>query len=165
MCLYFTFLIGGFAVGIPPICGFMSALLQYFFLVFFSWMAVEAVWLYLKLVVVTGSQSLTSKFMLKAGLSAWCKQSLIYISCIVYLEGLLVHSWVDSAFSDSCVCIMRMLCPCSAALYDCSRQCWSRIPVLQQPILVNDLYSNSKMNVCERNYRLIFSVGEDILAH
>ncbi|XP_064387685.1 adhesion G-protein coupled receptor G6-like [Halichondria panicea] len=79
MCLYFTFLIGGFAVGIPPICGFMSALLQYFFLVFFSWMAVEAVWLYLKLVVVTGSQSLTSKFMLKAGLSAWLLPFMIVV--------------------------------------------------------------------------------------
>ena len=79
MCLYVTFLIGGFTVGVPPLCGFMSALLQYFFLVFFSWTVVEAVWLYLKLVVVMGSQSLTSKFVLKAGLSAWCKQSLMCV--------------------------------------------------------------------------------------
>ena len=79
MFLYFTFLIGGFTVGVPPLCGLMSALLQYFFLVFFSWMAVEAVWLYLKLVVIMGSQSLTSKFMLKAGIPAWCKQSLIML--------------------------------------------------------------------------------------
>ncbi|XP_064387545.1 latrophilin-like protein 1 isoform X4 [Halichondria panicea] len=71
ICLYFTFLIGGFTVGVPPLCGVMSALLQYFFLVFFSWMAVEAVWLYIKLVMVMGSDSLTSKFMLKAGLPAW----------------------------------------------------------------------------------------------
>ncbi len=75
LCLYVTFLIGGFTVSVPPLCGVTSALLQYFFLVFFSWTAVEAVWLYLKLVVVMGSQSLTSKFVLKAGLSAWCKQS------------------------------------------------------------------------------------------
>ncbi len=76
LCLYVTFLIGRFTVGVPPLCGVMSALLQYFFLVFFSWMVVEAVWLYVKLVVVMGSESLTSKFMLKAGLPAWCKQSL-----------------------------------------------------------------------------------------
>ena len=85
MFLYFTFLIGGFTVGVPPLCGVMSALLQYFFLVFFSWSAVEAVWLYLKLVVVMGSQSLTSKFMLKAGIPAWCKLSLIIIMCVLFI--------------------------------------------------------------------------------
>ncbi|XP_064387646.1 adhesion G-protein coupled receptor G6-like isoform X2 [Halichondria panicea] len=79
ICLYFTFLIGGFTVGVPPLCGLMSALLQYFFLVFFSWTAVEAVWLYLKLVVIMGSQSLTSKFMLKAGLSAWLLPFIIVV--------------------------------------------------------------------------------------
>ncbi len=83
ICLYVTFLIGGFTVGVPPLCGLMSALLQYFFLVFFSWTAVEAVWLYLKLAVVMGSQSLTSKFLLKAGLPAWCKLSLIIIMFVL----------------------------------------------------------------------------------
>ncbi|XP_064387798.1 adhesion G-protein coupled receptor G6-like isoform X1 [Halichondria panicea] len=84
ICLYLTFLIGGFTVGVPPLCGLMSALLQYFFLVFFSWMAVEAVWLYIKLVVVMGSDSLTSKFMLKAGLPAWYKHSLQCVFIIFY---------------------------------------------------------------------------------
>ncbi len=97
MCLYFTFLIGGFTVGVPPLCGVMSALLQYFFLVFFSWVAVESVWLYLKLVVVLGSQSLTAKFVLKAGLSAWCKQ----VYCIIR-DFLCAHSIMHSV----CCCII-----------------------------------------------------------
>ena len=73
MGLYITFLIAGLATGVPVLCGIISALLQYFILVFFSWTAVESVWLYLKLVKVFGSPSFTSKYMLKAGFPAWCK--------------------------------------------------------------------------------------------
>ena len=56
---------------IPILCGISSALLHYFLLVFFGWTAVEAVWLYLKLVKIFGVQSVTSKFNLKAGIPTW----------------------------------------------------------------------------------------------
>ena len=46
------FLIGGHVTAIPILCGISSALLQYFTLASFGWTAVEAVWLYLKLVKV-----------------------------------------------------------------------------------------------------------------
>ena len=59
--------------SVPAICGISSALLHYFLLVFFGWTAVEAVWLYLKLVKVFGIQSVTSKYILKAGIPTWGK--------------------------------------------------------------------------------------------
>ena len=57
--------------SITILCGVSSALLHYFLLVFFGWTAVEAVWLYIKLVKVFGIQSITSKFTLKAGIPTW----------------------------------------------------------------------------------------------
>lgn len=57
--------------SVPILCGISSALLHYFLLAFFGWTAVEAVWLYLKLVKVFGIQSITSKFILKAGIPTW----------------------------------------------------------------------------------------------
>ncbi len=57
--------------SVSILCGIISALLHYFLLVFFGWTAVEAVWLYLKLVKVFGIQSVTSKFILKAGIPTW----------------------------------------------------------------------------------------------
>ena len=77
MGLYIIFLIAGHATGVPVLCGIVSALLQYFILVFFSWTAVESVWLYLKLVKVFGSNSFTSKYILKAGLPAW-REGIVY---------------------------------------------------------------------------------------
>ena len=73
MALYITFLLGGFVTEIAELCGLVSALLQYFFLVFFAWTAIESVWLYLKLVAVLGTETYSSRYMLKAGLPAWCK--------------------------------------------------------------------------------------------
>ena len=73
LALYVTFLLGGFVTEVPGFCGLVSALLQYFFLVFFAWTAVESVWLYFKLVAVLGADTFSSRYMLKAGLPAWCK--------------------------------------------------------------------------------------------
>ena len=73
LSLYIFFLIGGHVTSIPALCGISSALLHYFLLVFFAWTAVEAVWLYLNLVKVFGIRSFTTKFTLKSGLPAWCK--------------------------------------------------------------------------------------------
>ncbi|XP_064387511.1 uncharacterized protein LOC135335851 isoform X2 [Halichondria panicea] len=114
ICLYVTFLIGGFTVGVPPLCGIMSALLQYFFLVFFSWAAVEAVWLYLKLVVVMGSQSLTSKFMLKAGLPAW---SVVLLNGLSILDSFFLLSL--STYSTGS-CLLPSWCPFANILETCS---------------------------------------------
>ena len=71
MGVYIFFLIGGHVTTIPVLCGISSALLHYFLLVFFGWTAVEAVWLYLKLVKVFGIQSATTHFTLKAGITTW----------------------------------------------------------------------------------------------
>ena len=60
--------------GIPVLCGFSAAFLHYFMLVFFSWTAVEAIWLYIKLVKVFGTQAVESLYMVKAGVPAWGKQ-------------------------------------------------------------------------------------------
>ena len=94
MALYITFLIGGFVTEVPALCGIVSALLQYFFLVFFAWTAVESIWLYLKLVAVLGSQSFASRYMLKAGLPAWCKFIMIiwYDKCRLLLHSFFIYT-------------------------------------------------------------------------
>ena len=77
MGMYIFFLIGGHVTSIPVLCGISSALLHYFLLVFFGWTAVEAVWLYLKLVKVFGIQSVASKFTLKAGIPTWGEREVL----------------------------------------------------------------------------------------
>ena len=76
MCLYITFLIGAHAAPVPPICGISAALLQYFMLVFFGWTAVEAFYLYRKLVKVLGTHM--PKFVLKAALIVWRKHFMLH---------------------------------------------------------------------------------------
>ena len=80
------FAIGGSVVSVPAMCGISSALLHYFILVFFGWTAVEAVWLYLKIVKVLGIQKYEESYILKAGLPTWCKfvVNVTYNSTIVY---------------------------------------------------------------------------------
>ena len=57
--------------SVPMLCGFSAAFLHYFMLVFFAWTAVEAIWLYIKLVKVIGTQSSENLYILKAGIPAW----------------------------------------------------------------------------------------------
>ena len=76
--------------GVPVLCGFSAAFLHYFMLVFFTWTAVEAIWLYIKLVKVFGTQSLESHYIIKSGVPAWCKLKVIIIistsqHCIIIL--------------------------------------------------------------------------------
>ena len=72
--LYITFLLAGQVTSVKGLCGFISALLHYFMLVFFGWTAAEAVNLYIKLVIVLGDT--IENFVLKAALIVWCKFSL-----------------------------------------------------------------------------------------
>ena len=105
--LYVFFLIGGHVTSIPVLCGISSALLQYFILAFFGWTAVEAVWLYLKLVKVFGTSSFTSKFTLKSGLPTWSK----YLLKEKHVEPLLF--FLSALFVDchcECCIWLRILC-------------------------------------------------------
>jgi hypothetical protein len=77
LILYVVFVIAGLVTSVEPLCGLVSALFQYIILVFFSWTAAEAVFLYLKLVVVLGSQ--TKKYALKAALIAWLLPLLVTV--------------------------------------------------------------------------------------
>ena len=88
MGLYVFFLISGHVTPLPPLCGISSALLQYFLLVFFGWTAVEAVWLYLKLVKVFAIQSYTAKFSLKAGIPTW--GMILYVMMILYYDRIII---------------------------------------------------------------------------
>ena len=83
MGVYIFFLIGGHVTSVPILCGISSALLHYFLLAFFGWTAVEAVWLYIKLVKVFGIQSVISKFILKAGIPTWGELKVATASYIV----------------------------------------------------------------------------------
>ena len=61
--------------SVPALCGVSAGLLHYFMLVFFSWTAVESVFLFMKLVRVVGSE--IHWYTLKAGLLAWSKKPLL----------------------------------------------------------------------------------------
>ena len=50
--LYVTFIISTVSTGVPVLCGVVSALMHYFFLAVFFWMAAEAIQLHRKLVTV-----------------------------------------------------------------------------------------------------------------
>ena len=50
--LYVTFFIITFSTGVPVLCGLVSALMHYFFLAVFFWMAAEAIYVQRKLVTV-----------------------------------------------------------------------------------------------------------------
>ena len=52
MGLYATFIVSTVSTGVPVLCGLASALLHYFFLAVFFWMAAEAIHLHRKLVTV-----------------------------------------------------------------------------------------------------------------
>ena len=70
MGMYLVFILGANAAPVPVLCGISAALLQYFMLVFFSWTAVEAFYLYQMLVKVLRVRQIS---MLKISLVVWCK--------------------------------------------------------------------------------------------
>ena len=76
--LYFFFILAIHSTAVTELCMLVAALLQYFFLVSFMAMAVEAIDLYMKLVVVLGSK--ISYYTLKAAIICWGKQKNKYIS-------------------------------------------------------------------------------------
>ena len=79
--LYAFFLVaqqGAHYTTIPGFCFAVSAVLQYFMLVYFFWTAVEAVHLYLKLVKVFGSD--VRHYILWASIVAWGTYQSFYSS-------------------------------------------------------------------------------------
>ena len=70
--VYVTFIMAGLVTTVPPLCGVVAALLQYFMLVFFGWTSVEALFLYQKLVRNVLGQ-ISSYFVPIAAAVVWCK--------------------------------------------------------------------------------------------
>ena len=78
------FIIIGQVTDVLPFCGISSALLQYFLLVFFAWTAVEAVWLYCKLIHKKFVQRRSERrFLAIACLLSWGKLLIIIIIIII----------------------------------------------------------------------------------
>ena len=50
--MYVTYVVSTLSTGVPVLCGLVSALMHYFFLAVFFWMAAEAIHLHRKLVTV-----------------------------------------------------------------------------------------------------------------
>ena len=76
ICLYVIFLVAGLVTSVEILCGVVSALLQYFMLVFLGWTAAEAVYLYCVFVRVMMK---IRRYTLKAFCIVWCKSKLYYI--------------------------------------------------------------------------------------
>ena len=82
-------MIAGFVTSVEVLCGLVSALFQYFMLVFFGWTAAEAVYLYYKLVHVFGEP--VEYYALKAALIVWCEfkhniMFFLYFRTIMYMH-------------------------------------------------------------------------------
>lgn len=69
LCLYAAFMLSNYATPVPVLCGTGAAFVHYFMLVYFMWTGVEAVFLFIKLVIVVSSN--IRHFALKLGLVAW----------------------------------------------------------------------------------------------
>ncbi len=82
--LYIFFLIGGHVTGIPVLCGFSAAFLHFFMLVFFAWTAVEAIWLYIKLVKVFGTHSVENLYIVKSGIPAWGEHYNFELAVVIF---------------------------------------------------------------------------------
>lgn len=115
--LYVFFLIGGYATSISVMCGFSAAFLHYFMLVYFAWTAVEAIWLYYKLVIVFGRASFETHYIVKAGIPAWSKWQSLNSSKHALLS-----------------CVLTLCYSCSSAGGD--NMCWIWLSVLYKRLLV-----------------------------
>ena len=71
--LYVCFLIAGHSVSNKIACGIFSALLQYFFLVFFGWTSAYAMYLFFLTVTWMSESRYTRGYILRASLIVWCK--------------------------------------------------------------------------------------------
>ena len=76
--LYATFIISTVSVPVPVLCGVVSALMHYFFLAVFFWMAAEAIHLHRKLVTVFKPDMLSYV----STAMAICWGRLVYKECI-----------------------------------------------------------------------------------
>ena len=74
--LYIVFIVAGYVSKVAQLCVIISGLVQYFMLVTFLAMLAEAINLYMKLVVVLGSQ--ISHYVVKAYIVCWREKYLIY---------------------------------------------------------------------------------------
>ena len=75
--LYVTFIISTVSMSIPVLCGVVSALMHYFFLAVFFWMAAEAIQLHRKLVSVFKPDIMSYVFIAMA----ICWGKLVYVNC------------------------------------------------------------------------------------
>ncbi len=83
--LYVFFLLGGHVTTVTGLCGLTSALIQYCFLVFFAWTAVEAAYLYQKFVRVLNKP--IPHFIVISTLVAWGK----LLVCVANYSLVLPH--------------------------------------------------------------------------
>ena len=80
ICLYVVFVIAGLVTSVEALCGLVSALFQYFMLVFFGWTAAEAVYLLCSLF----DKHLKPTAIPIFALVVWCKYSNSYSIIVIY---------------------------------------------------------------------------------
>ena len=76
ICVYVVFVIAGLVTSVEVLCGLVSALFQYFMLVFFGWTAAEAVYLLCSL--FEKRLKATAIPIILYALVVWCKYSNSY---------------------------------------------------------------------------------------
>ena len=80
--LYISFICAAKGSFNAPFCSFLAVLVHYFFLAYFFWTASEAVYLYLKLVKVLVSNSITDNYSLISIFVCWSKSE--YLSLFAF---------------------------------------------------------------------------------
>ena len=129
--LYVTFIISTVSTGVPVLCGVVSALMHYFFLAVFFWMAAEAIQLHRKLVSVFKPD--IKNYALIAMAICW---------------GRLMHAYRETFQTNSTPALLYIKCLCAFPLpfYSCSCiHCdlllSSILPQLHPPTIVRNINS------------------------
>ena len=98
--LYVTFIISTVSTGVPVLCGVVSALMHYFFLAVFFWMAAEAIYVHRKL-VYEYKQDIANYFAITMAI-CWGKL-VLWSNVIIVAKICLFSSHIHYSYSDSSV--------------------------------------------------------------
>ena len=132
--LYVTFIISTVSTGVPVLCGVVSALMHYFFLTVFFWMAAEAIHLHRKLVSVFKPDIMSYVFIAMAicwGMLVWLSQA-----DSIHCHSSLCMTYFAIYFMNVLSVDIHPFYSCSGPGIHCGLLLSSTIPELHPPTIV-----------------------------
>ena len=140
MGLYATFIVSTVSTTVPVLCGLASALLHYFFLAVFFWMAAEAIHLHRKLVTVFKPD--IKRYLYIAMAICWGE--------LIGTEGSM--SGVYALLLHNVHLLFLPYCSCSGSFFNCGSLLCSTLPELYSPAIVSTTEYIHGVNVKLNSY-------------